>query len=92
MTDLTEKIAALPEMLKQDAKTGIEAFDLLASCAVYKYNCEVLAARNALLCEVLTTLVNSGVCEDCGYQYLIDADVEDARAILAACEHLNTGD
>jgi len=75
MTNLTEKIAMLPEVIKQGAETDHEWFDFAANCAVYKHNCDALAARNALLCEALgrftchdmccSTLTGGGPC-DCG--------------------------
>jgi hypothetical protein len=84
---IQDKIAALPEMLKQEAETDNPGFDFIARCAVDKHNCDALAARLDLALEVLRLALedyqhNSILMDD--YQEWSDI-WQDIPAVLAAC-------
>ena len=91
MTDLTDRLAALPPTQRVDTYKVLVT-DVVATASVAAHpdgqyvkrsDYEALAARNALLCEAL----REHACGEAWCQYDFDASCTcDLRAILAACE------
>ena len=81
MTDLTDKIAALPEMPESITVSDAHRIEPLVIA---------LASRNALLCEALRDLLGDMALDHSTQRYDVyqvgRETVADARAVLAACE------
>jgi hypothetical protein len=83
---IQDKIAALPRLLAEDEYFGVGGI-LLDEETVHQI--DALQARLDLALEVLRAIASDddgNICGICNYTFISERSINDARALLAACE------